>query len=271
LSLGGRLDYEFYGGFQPSARVALAREIADNSVIYGSISRAFSMLPAASRFVNLSMLNGLARITESRSVDEVTMIAYELGYHGKFSNRLDTNLALYWNDYTDVNAMRLLPGPPGLIQDRIDNYASPDTYGVELDVKYAASRTLTLLGNYTYQQINWRGDVSYLDMDYMTLPRHKFMLGARYDPVDDLHLSTHLYYVDAVQAPNPANVFASRHVPPYFRLDLRAEYEFWNKQASVAVGVRNLLQENHYEGGTMFLNDAEVPRMIYAEMRLNFK
>ena len=57
----------------------------------------------------------------------------------------------------------------------------------------------------------------------------------------------------------------------YFRLDLRAEYEFLDDQASIALGVRNLLDSNHYEGGTMFLNDAEVPRMIFAEFRLRIK
>jgi hypothetical protein len=55
------------------------------------------------------------------------------------------------------------------------------------------------------------------------------------------------------------------------RLDLNAEYEFWNDEASLAVGVRNLLDPHHYEGGTLFLNDAEVPRMIYAEFRLHIK
>ena len=59
-----------------------------------------------------------------------------------------------------------------------------------------------------------------------------------------------------------------RNVDPYVRLDLRAEYEFWKKRASVAVGVRNLLDSSHFEGGTRFLNNAEVPRMLYAEMRV---
>jgi hypothetical protein len=62
-----------------------------------------------------------------------------------------------------------------------------------------------------------------------------------------------------------------RQVDSYFRLDLRAEREFWNDQASIAIGVKNLLDSNHYEGGTLFLNDAEVPRMFYAEVRLAVK
>ena len=97
------------------------------------------------------------------------------------------------------------------------------------------------------------------------------MLGARYSPTDDLHLSSHLYYVDATQIPNPANPVFLRPVDPQFRLDLRAEYEFWEDRAAIAVGVKNLLDSHHYEAGTTFLNDAEVPRMIYAELRMSFK
>ena len=40
---------------------------------------------------------------------------------------------------------------------------------------------------------------------------------------------------------------------------------------SIAVGVRNLLDPNHYEGGTMFFNDAQVPRMVYAEFRMTIE
>jgi hypothetical protein len=37
-------------------------------------------------------------------------------------------------------------------------------------------------------------------------------------------------------------------------------------QAYVAVGVRNLLDPHHLEGTSAFINDAEVPRMVYAEI-----
>lgn len=111
----------------------------------------------------------------------------------------------------------------------------------------------------------------YLNQDFMTPPKHKFMLGAQYDPLSDLHLSSYLYYVDAVQAPDPSNPFLPRRLPQYFRLDLRAEYEFWKDRASIAVGVQNLLDGHHPEGSSQFINSAEVPRMVYAELRMTFK
>lgn len=97
------------------------------------------------------------------------------------------------------------------------------------------------------------------------------MVGVRYSPTDDLHLSSHLYWVDRVYAPNSAFPLLPWRIDPYFRLDLRGEYELWDDRASVAVGVRNLLDRSHPEGGSGFLDQGEVPRVIYAELRLAFK
>ncbi len=271
LTLGGRIDYEFYGGFQPSARAALSYQLPDDSFIYGSVSRAFSMPPAGLRFLQVPEFFGLVYAGADRDMRAETGVTYELGYRKRFLERIETNVNLYWNEYDDLITNSPRRGPPGLMQAEYDNRASASSYGLELDVRYAVSRRLTLLGNYTYEQLDWEAAVPYLEKNAITPPRHKFMVGTRYDLLDDLHLSSYLYYVDAVWAPNALNPLAARHVPPYFRLDLRAEYEFWKKQASVAVGVRNLLDPNHYEGGSLAQNGAEVPRMVYAEMRVSLK
>ncbi len=268
LDLGARIDYEFYGGFQPSARGALSYALTDNSQLYGAVSRAFQMPPPTLRFLDMPLMNGLLHVTGDREVDVEALMAYELGYRGKFFDRLDAEANLFWHECADVATITPGLGPPGLIRAHNDNRADDSLYGVELDAKYAATKKLTLLGTYTFQELNWRSSRPYRERDLISPPRHKFMLGARYDLTDDLNLSSHLYYVDTVKAPNPANPFLPRHVDPYLRLDLRAEHEFWKDRASVAVGVRNLLDSGHYEGGTQFVNDAEVPRMFYVELRL---
>lgn len=271
LNLGGRLDYEFYGGLQPSARAALSYELMEDALLYGAVSRAFQMPPSASRFLRMPMLGGLAYLTADQEVEAEALLAYELGYRGRFFDRVGLSLNLFWHEYDSLSILGLRPGPPGLFRLHFDNGYAAAIYGVELDTQYTVSAQLKLLGNYTYQIMDGRGPASIFETDYCTPPKHKFMLGARYSPVDDLHLGAHLYYVDAITAPNPSNPLQRRHVSPYFRLDLRAEYEFWQDRASVAVGVRNLLDSHHYEAGSLFVNDAEVPRTVYAELRLRFK
>ena len=162
-------------------------------------------------------------------------------------------------------------GPPGVLQLFEDNRVDSSLFGAELEARWQVLDELELLGNYTYQRLNWRGSQGIFQKDAMSPPEHKFMVGARYSPLDDLHLDAHLYFVDQVSAPSPVNPFIPRKIDEYYRLDLQAEYEFWDKQAAVAVGVQNLLDNDHPEGSTTFLNTAEVPRMIYAQLRFTIK
>jgi iron complex outermembrane receptor protein len=271
LDLGGRVDYEFYGGFQPSARTALSYQLTHDSMLYGAVSRAFQMPPAALRFLDIPLLNGLVGARGHRGLDPEILVAYEIGYRGRLFDRLETNFNVFWHESNDQITLSPTLGPPGIICMDVNNRAAASMYGTEWDARFPVTKRLTLLANHTYQQVDWRSRVPFTDKDFITPPRHKSMIGARYDATDDLHLSGHLFYVDAATSPSPTNLFLKRHVDPYLRLDLRAEYELWHDTGSISVGVRNLLDPNHYEGGTLFLNDAEVPRMIYAEFRLAIK
>lgn len=268
LHLGGRIDYDFYGGFQPGGRAAISYEPQRDSLIYAAVSRAFMLPSVGDRFQDEPVMLGLGHLTSHVGMTPTTAITYELGARRKFFDKLDANLDIYWNEYNDWPTQQIKPGPPGLFRLDYDTRASASAYGVELGTRYAVTSRLTLLGNYTCEQLDWRGAMNpTMEGDINTPPKHKFMLGARWDPMEDLHLSSHLYYVDTVWAPNSSMPFLPRHIPHYFRLDLRAEYEFWKKQAAVAVGVRNLLDSHHREGGTLFLHTGEVPRMIYGEIR----
>ncbi|MBN1490844.1 MAG: TonB-dependent receptor [Phycisphaerae bacterium] len=267
LELGARMDYEFYGGFQPSARAALSYAFTEHSSVYAAASRAFQMPPVGSRFLDIPMANTLVHVTADQDLDVQTLMAYELGYRGKPLDRLDATLNLFLHDYDDVTVLAPTLGPPGLFRMHAENRHAIMMAGAEADLQYAVTDTITVSGHYTFQCRNG----SLVASDHNTPPKHKFMLGARYSPTEDLHLSSHLYYVDAVRAVNAINPFIRRRIEPYFRLDLRAEHEFWDDHVSLAVGVRNLLDDAHYEGGSQFTNNAQVPRTVYAEMRVTFK
>ena len=271
LSLGARMDYEFYGGWLPSARAALSYSPTSTSAAYAAVSRTGQIPTAGFRFLHMPVAAGLGYVTGRRELPNSTATTYELGYRIAPLPGLDLDANLYWQEMQDMIAMGLDPGPPGLFQFSYDRESDQSLYGVELNARYRVNSRLTLLGHYTLEKMNWRSSEPYVNMDLITPPRHKFMVAARYTPVDPLRLSAHLYFVDRVAAPNPGNPLVELDIPRYFRLDLRAEYEFWKDRATLAVGVRNLLDPDHPEGATSFTNNAEVPRMVYAEVRMTLK
>jgi len=272
LEFGGRIDYDAYGGFQPSARASLAYEIDHQSMVYGAVSRAFENPTVASRYADVDEFNGLVNVQGHKDMHATSVIAYELGYRRKFFDRLDTKSSLYWHEYDNAIGIRPHLGFPVLFYMNSECLGPYSTYGYEFESKYAITKKLSLLGHYTLQFMDWRADAQFnSSTDSITPPKHKFMIGPRYDVTDNLHLSGQIWHVTHVTAPNPANPLFLNHLDGYTRLDLRAEYEFWKKQAAFAVGVSNLLDPQHYEATTSFLNNAEVPRMVYAELRISFK
>ncbi|RMF76874.1 MAG: TonB-dependent receptor, partial [Planctomycetota bacterium] len=272
LNVGARIDYDSNGGFQPSARAALSYALSDDAMIYGAVSRAFQMPPAALRHVNTPFLNGLARATTDGKLKATTLMAYEVGYRtALLDRRLRIAVDAFWHEMWDVTTLSARPGPPGLIWQSLANRASQSLYGVEFESRFALTDATTLLGNYTYQQLEWESVAPYHDHELIFPPKHKLMLGVRHDLTDDLHVAAHAWWVDATRVPNSKNPFVSRAVDPYWRLDVSLEYEFWNDNAALQVGVRSLIDDHHPEGGTLFLNRADTPRMIYAQLRLTFR
>lgn len=271
LNVGGRIDYDFYGGFMPSGRAALSYNPTETSAIYAAISRSGQIPTLGFRSMQMPVAASLGYVTGESDLPNSTSMAYELGYRTVLPHGLEFDANVFWQELDDMIALGVDPGPPGLLQFSYNRESDQSLYGAELNLKYKITPRLTLLGHYTFQNMNWRSSEPYNHMDLIAPPKHKFMIGARYSPIDPLHLSAHLYFTDKTYGPNPSNPFGDVDIPRYFRLDLRAEYEFWKDRASAAVGVRNLLDSNHIEGSTHFTNTAESPRMVYGEVRFTFR
>ncbi len=273
LELGGRIDYDFYGGFQPSARGSLGYKPTEQSMIYGAVSRAYLMPPAAGRFVDFKLMNNTNRMHADSSLSPTTSMGYELGYRNKFFEKIETNCAVYWQEYyRAIGTETIYHLPPKEIDMPVGNIGAYSIYGFEADAKYKITKKLSLLGNYTYQEPDWRSTVRFTSaMDLNSPPKHKFMIGPRYDLTDKIHLSGQLFYVSKVKAPNPTFPIFQKHIDEYFRVDLRAEYEFIKDRAWFAVGVQNLLDPAHFEGTSSMESEGQVPRMVYLEVKMTFK
>ncbi len=269
FNLGGRVDYDFYGGFDPSGRASLAYALNDSSLLYGAVSHAFQMPSGARRFLKLPLAGPLIQVTTDRSIKPETLNAYEIGYRGEITKQFHVDANVYWHHYRDLIETDPHLGPPGLLQLRADNASSLNMYGLELDLRYTVSKSLTLLGNYTYQRASNRSAL--LNTGSISPPEHKAMIGVRYRQSENLNFSSHFYYVDAAQAPNGNFPSSIQDIDSYLRLDVMAEYEFSKKNGSLVVGVRNLLDKGHPEGGAEGLDNAEVPRMVFAEVRIELK
>ena len=271
LDMAGRVDYDRYGGIEPSARLALSHELSDDVLVYGAVSRAFQRIPGALQFVRIPYLGGLVNITSTDNDTPQKVIAYELGSRARLSDRAQVSAVLFWHEYDDLTTLSMELGPPGLLRIHNESRAKASTYGLEIDAECELSERVSLHANYTFERMDWRSHVDFRDEDYMTMPEHKCMIGAVCSPTDDWHLSAHAYYVGEVLAPDYVNPIAVYNIDDYVRVDVRSEHEFKDDSVALAIGVRNLLDAHHYEGMTSFADATQVPRIVYAELRVHLR
>jgi iron complex outermembrane receptor protein len=271
LNIGGRIDYSTYSGFEPSARVGATYKINAQHALFGAVSRAVHMPPAPYHFIEIPLLGGLSGIRSVSLLENQPVMAYEVGYRGHLlDEKLDLTASLYWHEFRDVTSQIYQPLAPFLITRIIESSAAVSTYGFELESDYRPVEDWRFLANYTYQQLDWHPyTTSPQSHDILSSPQHQFMLGVQHDLTEDLHISAHWYFVDDVKSPSPLNIVSGRSISDYHRLDLTGSYEFWEDRAALTVGVKNLLDNHHPEGGSVTTNDSEVPRMIFAELRLS--
>ncbi len=269
LTSGLRVEYDTYGGFDWAGRSALSYKLAEKELLFASVSHAFQMPPAPRRFMNFPVGGEIFRITGDRGLDAEQLWAYELGYHGQPTERLQLAVTGYWHDYHDLLASQFRLGRGGLFQLQQANGPQTGVYGLELEARYALTPRFLLLGNYTFERPD--SSIDFTKIGAISPPENKFMLGTRWSPHDDWHLSSHLYFVDSVKAGNAAMAFIPQSIASYLRLDVRVEREFWKDRASVAAGVRNLLDGGHIEGGSNAVKNTEVPRTYFLEMRIAIK
>jgi iron complex outermembrane receptor protein len=117
---------------QWGGKIGLEFAADEDKLWYGSISRGekggqFTDAPEA-------VLLGIA----GDPADPEEVVAYEVGFKATWAEKtLQTNLALFYNDYTNQQLQITVVAPNGGLASTVVNAAESETYGLEFDALYA--------------------------------------------------------------------------------------------------------------------------------------
>jgi len=269
LLIGSKFEINDYTGFeiQPSARLSWTP--SDRHNFWGAVSRPVRR-PArtdddvifTAAFGDTGLLAGgpasgiivPLNVVGSTSVDSEELIAYELGYRAKVTERLTVDISVYFNDYRKL----ILRQPAGV--GIFDNRASGESYGAELSTSWRIADNWRLEASYSFQRVQIHGDGQ--NGPEGDTPHNQFQIRSYYDITKDIEFNAALYYVDNV--PNQAT-------DSYFRLDLGVT---WRPTANLELSVwgQNLLEPSHQEGTDEFFlaSSHEIERSVYFQMTLRF-
>ncbi len=284
LALGSRLEHNSFTGFeiQPNARLLLTPH--EHHTIWAAFSRAVrtpshgehggtipaDVLPANSAQNPLPFPTLLKAISLS-NFDSEELLAYDLGYRVLLNDRLNLDIATFYNDYDSVRGGEVFgelmfdPEPPAHFILPLFNANKLDaiTYGIEVATTYRILDWWEWKTAYTLFDMSVEGDSPSQEMFEDDNPNHQVSFRSFMDLPQNLELDLWLRYVDNL--PN-------QNISSYTTMDVRAGWKP-SQNFEVSFVAQNLFDPRHAEfNAPVFVrtNATEVERGFYAKLTWRF-
>ncbi len=288
LTLGTRLEHNPDTGYevQPNARLMWTPN--EHNTFWSSISRAVRTPSWTDRDVSLSLYTippfgggpaspfnpaVLVGLKGSADFKSEKLNAYELGWRGVIQPKLNADVALFYYDYHDAEAV--IPnaldmstiGSGYLLQmTHFGNATKARTYGGEVSIDCQVTDDWKLRASYSH----FESDVGFTanapagttDPFSISYPRHQAQVWSQHKLTPTVSLDLNLRYVDGVNVNSP--------VSDYTALDARLAWAP-NRNFELSLVGRNLLDGGHPEfGSNYFFTATEMPRELFVTARYHF-
>jgi iron complex outermembrane receptor protein len=258
VTLGTKLEHDYYTGFSVMPRASVVWTPSDRQTFWAAVSRAVrtpSAIDASVRY-NLGGFSGpggtptLIIFFGNPHIKNNDLIAYEGGYRTTLSDRLSFDLAVYYNNYTDLDTsepatpfLENTPAPPHLVlPTTYENLMFGETQGVEIFANWKVSGRWTLSPGYALEQTHMHLDPASQDTSSVSgvegsSPVHSAQLRSHVILFRGLAWDASASFVDRISDPV---------VPSYTRLDTGLSWQ-WEKGFVLSLVGQNLLKDRHLE------------------------
>lgn len=272
VMIGGKFEHNTYTGFevQPSARIRWTPN--DRHTVWGSVSRAVRTPSRAERASRL--LSGVDATTQvvfggDDDFKSEDLIAFELGYRVRATERLALDLAMFYNMYDNIRSVQ--PGDPIVTPDGTilpfigGNETDANTYGVELALDWAATDWWRVRAGYSYLELQIDPDsTDPISGDLLDdTPEQQFFVQNSFNLPRNVEIDLTVRAVDSLEGLN---------VPGYVELDARLAWKPTEDLELALVG-QNLLNSSHEEFASSFIStsNSAVQRGVYGKVTWSFQ
>ena len=257
LTLGSKFEYTTYSGknAQPSVRLLFTPD--DNTVFWGSVTRAVRTASRIEDGFNFSFLSQASLPLYLRLIGDglftpEELIAYEVGHRRYIRKRGYIGLTLFHNSYRDLLSVESdapfaesTPAPPRLILPLyLRNGINASSTGGELSALWDLRQWWRVRGSYSLDLIDARRsrtskDVSTVGQLEGDSPAHTVTIQSSFELPRRIDLNLAYRYVSSIP---------DQRVPAYHTGDARIGWRLAGPWEIEAVG-RNLFQPSHIEYG----------------------
>lgn len=257
LTLGLKLENNSYTELEYLPNARLAWQVADRQLLWAAISRAVRNPSRVKRDFSIP------GVVEPGHFGSEKLVAYELGYRGRLSERATASVTLYCDDYDELrtNDAAATPGGPGIVGNTMEGR----TIGVEAWADYDATA-------------NWRVSVgvSAIDKEYRLKPGsrdHALFESAGVDPPQWVNLRSQWQIRDNLDLDVRLRAYAETPTlaatgylgaDAYVTADLKLAWQI-RPDLELSLMGANLLHEQHVEASEDRRN--EIPRTASIGLR----
>ena len=280
LTLGSKFEHNDYSGFEVQPNIRILWKPEETHSLWASISRAVrtpsriedsgrittAVIPASPPYIPNPVVLSIFGDAEFKSEK---LIAYEIGYRYNKNELFSLDLALFYNDYEDLQSYSQ-PAPPfGPVY--FTNSMAGEVYGLEFTTNWIPVDWLNAELGYNYIEISMHDPNAVTFSSSTTVegssPQQQFSIKAHIKLQDNLKLNLWGRYVDKI---DEASVTATFPVDDYTTLDANITWcPIENLELSL-VG-QNLLDEKHLEFiSEHFTRPTEIGRSVYAKLTWEF-
>lgn len=269
LIAGTKLSYNNWSGFefQPSGRFIL--KPVEGHAFWGAISRAVRTPTQVDRDISINILG--VQINGDRNFRSEEVLAFEAGYRFYPWEKLNAEIAVFWNEYDSLSATAVTALPPPVVSSKFVNQGEATSRGIEVEVNFTPFDWWKIRTSYTFLSI----DEDFVGVPNATAmreenenPEHQFNIQTFFDLPLGFEFDASLFYVDELEDVTPTG--ETDNVEQYVRLDLRLGYEpvEWLELALIG---RNLTDRRHFEQSDFSLGQStQVPRSVLGKATLRF-
>jgi iron complex outermembrane recepter protein len=283
LSIGAKLERNYYTGFDVMPSVRLAWTPTPHQTVWAAVARALrapSAIDAGFRatLAGFNEPNGLPVIVTffgNPNLKNEGLVAYEMGYRTTVSNRVSLDFAAYFNNYGDELTLEPeapfiedTPAPPHLIIPMIyENLMHGESHGAEISANWKIARRLTLSPGYAFEEIHMHLDPTSLDTTSVASVQGN-------SPDDSAQLRSHFTFGRGV-AWDASAYFTDRltnpTVPSYTRVDTGISWDI-GEGIRLSLFGQNLATDRHEEfvDMTQSARTALIKRGAYAKFTWKF-
>lgn len=283
LILGTRFEHNDYSGFEYMPNGRLLWTPTERQTLWGAVSRSVRTPSRADQDIQYRQrafptVYGpvVATVLGSDDYRSEDVFSYEIGYRAEPINRMNFDIALFYNDYRHMRAMKsgdLMPPSATRPFIVMPFYTSNDMngkfYGIEAASEWRPLDWLQLQVAYSLlkgsARVNSSDDVYYNQILKGNLegssPRNKFSFRTGISFGGDVTLDLWLRGADRLES---IDVYS---VPGYITLDARLAWKPFSGLEIALVG-RNLLHGRHQEFIPELINTvySEVERSVYGKV-----